>query len=247
MGADKYKMLTAILATILALILVSGALFAYLNRHYIVAWYRKVTSDEVAVTPFLEQRIQAFSVMPAATPDTDTLVFVGDSLINTFPWDEHFTDVGNLTVLNRGISGDTIDGLAGRFDVSFLVERSPTIVLMIGANDITAEASCSEAFVGSYRALLTRLAAAGVPGDRVYVNGLLPTRRPDKSNAAILECNAAIERHAASLGMQYIDLYGRFVDESGELHPDYSLEDGLHLNAAGYRVWLRIIREQLAT
>lgn len=246
MGADKYKMLTAILATVLALILVSGALFAYLNRHYLVAWYQKVTSDKLAITPFLEQRVQAFSVDPAATPDTDTLVFVGDSLIETFPWDEHFADVGNLAVINRGVYGDTIDGLAGRFDVSFLVARSPTIVLMIGVNDITAEAACGGPFVESYRALLARLTAAGVPGERVYVNGLLPTRRADKSNAAILACNAAIEQHAARLGMVYIDLYDSFVDESGQLRADYCLADGLHLNADGYRVWLRIIREQLA-
>jgi lysophospholipase L1-like esterase len=239
-------MLTAILAIILALILVSGALFAYLNRYYIIAWYQKVSNDDVVVSPFLEQRVQAFTVTPAVTPDAETLVFVGDSLIETFPWDEHFGDRDNLSVINRGIYGDTIGGLAVRFDLSFLVERHPTIVLMIGANDIGTDTSCSEPLVESYRALLVRLADSGVPGDRVFVNGLLPTRRPDKSNAAIVTCNAAIEHLTTDLGLRYIDLYNTFADESGELNPDYSLEDGLHLNAEGYRVWLRIIKEHLA-
>jgi len=246
MHADIYKMLTVILAMILALILVSGALFAYLNRSYIIAWYQKVSGDEVVVSPFLEQRVQAFSVKPAVAPDADTLVFVGDSLIETFPWHEHFTDRDDLTVVNRGIYGDTIGGLAGRFDVSFLVERRPTIVLMIGANDIGTDASCSETFVDAYRALLVRLTDAGVLGEQLFVNSLLPTRRPDKSNAAIVACNAAIERLTTELGLQYVDLYSIFADASGELNPDFSLEDGLHLSDDGYRVWLRIIKEHLA-
>jgi len=240
-------MLTAILAIILALILVSGALFAYLNRHYIVAWYQKVTSDEALVSPFLEQRVQAFSVTADSAPDTETLVFVGDSLIETFPWEEHFSGRDDLTVVNRGIYGDTITGLAGRFDVSFLVDRRPTIVLMVGANDVGSDPACAESFITAYRALLERLIAAGIPGERIYANSLLPARRPDKSNDAIIACNAGIRQHTADLGVHYVDLHGAFVDDSGELNPDYSLEDGLHLNANGYRLWLRMIRARLAT
>jgi len=246
MQVEQYKMLTIILASILAFIFVSGALFAYLNRHYIVAWYQKVSSDEAVVSPFLEQRVQAFSVPPASLPQTDTLVFAGDSLIETFPWAEHFSGRPDVTVINRGIYGDTIKGLAGRFDVSFLVERDPTIVLMMGANDIGRDPACSEPFSTEYRALLERLIEAGVPGERIYLNSLLPARRPDKSNEAIRNCNRALEQHAQDLNINYLDLHSRFVTDSGELNPEYSLEDGLHLNAAGYRVWLQILKEQLA-
>ena len=57
-------------------------------------------------------------------------------------------------------------------------------------------------------------------------------RRPP---ADILKLNAWLREYAGRVGAVYADYYSAFADEKGWLKDGYS-EDGLHPNAAGYKL-----------
>ncbi len=49
---------------------------------------------------------------------------------------------------------------------------------------------------------------------------------------------------ARKKGLVYIDLYSAFVTPDNKLNLDYSI-DGLHLNGAGYELWVKLISKYL--
>ena len=64
-------------------------------------------------------------------PTTDRVVFLGDSITDQGAWAEWFPD---LRTLNRGISGDTVEGVRKRLGSSLHDPRA--ISLLIGTNDL---------------------------------------------------------------------------------------------------------------
>ena len=46
------------------------------------------------------------------------------------------------------------------------------------------------------------------------------------------------------MNVQFIDLYDAFLDEEGQLRPDYTT-DGLHLTIAGYAALSKALQEYL--
>ena len=64
---------------------------------------------------------------------TGGIVFLGDSITEGFPLDTAFPDG---SVINRGISGDKIEGVTERLDVSVVVFKPRRVYLMIGVNDL---------------------------------------------------------------------------------------------------------------
>lgn len=66
-----------------------------------------------------------------------------------------------------------------------------------------------------------------------------------RSNEKIQALNQAYRQLAnAYMNVQFIDLYDAFLDEKGQLRPDYTT-DGLHLTIAGYAALSKALQETL--
>lgn len=81
------------------------------------------------------------------------------------------------------------------------------------------------------------------PETNVYVHSVLPTEDAihyTRKNTDIQEINRQLEEIAKDKGLVYIDLYSAFVTPDNKLNLDYSI-DGLHLNGAGYKLWVELI------
>jgi lysophospholipase L1-like esterase len=162
------------------------------------------------------------------------VVMLGDSLTDGAEWHEIFPD---QAIVNRGIDGDTADGVRERLD-DVLALRPLAVVLMIGINDLTDGGRSVEAVFADVRAIVGRLTAAGA---RVVLMSTLPchvTLGAWKSCAAAAAGVRALDLRLAGLasaGVAYVDLASRLAGEAG-LRPEYTY-DGVHLNGDGYRVW----------
>ncbi|HEY6179651.1 MAG TPA: GDSL-type esterase/lipase family protein, partial [Kofleriaceae bacterium] len=64
------------------------------------------------------------------------------------------------------------------------------------------------------------------------------------ATATVQRANALLAHAAAASGADWLDVNRLLADASGELDPRYS-SDGLHLTAAGYRVWAGALRPYL--
>jgi lysophospholipase L1-like esterase len=157
------------------------------------------------------------------------VVFVGDSITAGTPFAEVFGPYKN-----RGIGGDTTDGVLARLD-EVLRERPDRVFLMVGTNDVAREASTGHT-VEKYRQILRRVKAES-PGTKVYVESVLPVNHavlqtPVDRNPAIRELNSALGQLAGEEGVTFVDLADALGDGMGSLKKEFTT-DGLHLNLAG--------------
>ena len=196
-------------------------------------------AQEAKYSTFYYQRTTLFDVLPVTSAD---IVFLGNSITNGAEWCELFDDPH---VKNRGISGDTTDGVYDRLEQ--IVSGHPKkIFLMIGINDVSRGRTTAEIAAG-IRAIARRIVAES-PSTRLYLQSVLPVNDcygrfegHTSRYRQVADINAEIQRIAADLGAMYVDLYTPFaLPDSGKMRPELT-NDGLHLLGAGYILWREIV------
>lgn len=171
--------------------------------------------------------------------EKNKVIFYGNSLTEGFDLEYYFP---NSRPVNRGISGDHIDGLIERFDYSVINLNPSKLFVMIGINDIGAGDSDS-LIISNYKRLLQKI-SQDLPQTETYILSILPTSA-DRTNCpkeAIKQINREIKQYAAHHGFEWIDLYSCFKTDEDYLNPQYST-DGLHLNEKGYILWCEILKK----
>ena len=156
-------------------------------------------------------------------------VMLGDSLTEGIDWRELFPDV---KILNRGISGDTSEGVLNRLDE--VIGRHPKIVfLMIGGNDLQMGVPVPQV-AANIRSIVQTLGR-----QRIHValqttlyktSGYWP-----QINNKIDELNRSLSDLCTTPDVSCVDL-NQALAGGGVLSSLFSL-DGSHLNTAGYLVW----------
>ena len=170
-------------------------------------------------------------------PSTEgKIVMLGNSLNNNAPWAEL---IPLDYVLNRGISGDVIDGVCQRLDE--LENDNPVkIFLMTGTNDLINEPDIAAVKVWERYEHLLREIRRMYPGTILYVQSILLLNPKTKFYEGFNEKAAEINK-LLSAGMDrydyfYLDIAEKLSDANGDLDARYTT-DGIHLSATGYFVW----------
>jgi lysophospholipase L1-like esterase len=179
------------------------------------------------------------------------IVFIGDSITDLYVLDDHYSDLG-LAVYNRGIGGDTTDGVLRRLEVSVFDLMPSYVVLMIGTNDVNGRVD-NDIIARRYTEIIDEIYTA-LPDVKLYCMSVIPqneqleqysTINVAESTKRILELNTMIEEVAVSKGAIYLDLFSRLSDGNNRLKREYS-DDGIHLNNEGLSVWTELIKPYLA-
>ena len=162
--------------------------------------------------------------------DLLNIIFIGDSLIEYFDWQQRFPE---HQVLNLGLSGETVQGLSARVRRIIGTAAAPDILfIMTGINNIAMD---DFKILEEYERLLRSLKTA-FPSTKIVVQSLLPvTMWTD--NKQIEEINRALKGVAKSLKLSFLDVYSLFVDAAGSPYVEYLLEDGVHVSEKGYEIW----------
>ncbi len=190
-------------------------------------------------TELYGQRASLFDVLPV---DSTNIVFLGNSLIHGGEWQEL---LNNPKIVNRGINGDTADGIDERLG-SILRGKPAKIFLITGANDISHNLT-ADSIATMIGGLIDRIHTES-PATRVYLHSVLPFnttfgryRLLDGKEEVVPQLNALLEPLAAEKNATFINLYPHFVDENGRLREELT-NDGLHLLGQGYLIWAEIDR-----
>ena len=172
------------------------------------------------------------------------LIFVGDSITDFCDWDELL----ERPVLNRGIAGDTVEGVRNR--VGEILQHNPhQLFVMVGINDLFSGKSSDEVLT-EYELLINRIRTS-LPSSQVFLQSILPVttaawKRNSRSGSwlqlmdKILQVNKALSGKADGKQIIYVDLYSKMVAEANQLDPRYT-SDGVHLNGEGYIKWRDVI------
>ena len=180
------------------------------------------------------------------------IVFLGDSITDLYCLDEFYNTL-DLATYNRGIGGDTTQGLLDRLQVSALDLQPSKIVLMIGANDVYGNRS-NEYIINKYNQILTQI-KQHLPSTQVFCMSVISQSESftqyfdgepvvQQKIQQIMQLNPQIQSLAEGLGYEYVDLFTPTIVENNFLNPNYT-DDGLHLNHQGFEVWTNILKPLL--
>ena len=184
--------------------------------------------------------------VPAAMDGPRRVVFMGDSITDSWDDPKYGGFFPGKSYINRGISGQTTPQMLIRFRPDVIDLKPKVVVILAGTNDLAGNTGPTtiQAIEGN---LMSMAELANANGIRVVFASVLPvsdyemrdgkpivqtSRRPP---AQILELNKWLKDYAAAHHHTYLDYFSAMVDDKGFLKNELS-DDGLHPNAQGYVV-----------
>jgi lysophospholipase L1-like esterase len=183
----------------------------------------------------------ANSALKPPAPGENRVVFFGDSITDIWHLDESFP---GKPYLNRGIGGQTTPQMLIRFRQDVIELHPRVVVILAGTNDIAGNTGPMrlEDIEANYSSMAELASANQV---RVVFSSVLPVHNytprsqnlfAQRSPGKILDLNRWLKDYtAAHPGCLYLDYFTAMVDDKGLLKRDLA-EDGLHPNAAGYKI-----------
>jgi lysophospholipase L1-like esterase len=170
------------------------------------------------------------------------VVFFGDSITDNWPIAEYFP---GKPYLNRGIGGQTTPQMLVRFREDVIDLQPRAVVILAGTNDIAGNTGPMrlEEIEANYASMAELARAHDI---KVIYSSVLPVHNytpqshdmfAQRSPEKILALNAWLKDYcsAPANGCVYLDYFSAMVDNEGLLKKDLA-EDGLHPNAAGYKI-----------
>lgn len=194
-------------------------------------------------------------LQPAAAGEA-RVVFMGDSITDSWDDEKYGGFFPGRPYVNRGISGQTTPQMLLRFRQDVIALRPKVVVILAGTNDIAGNTGpMTLAAIQDNLATMAELARA----HRIAVvfASVLPvsdygrnregqpitqtTRRPP---AQILELNRWLRDYAARERHTYLNYFDAVVDDRGMLKAELG-DDGLHPNAKGYAIMAPLAEEAI--
>ncbi len=216
-----------ILLCVCALLAVGGIVAAsiVLPRYIKDQKIKKLTEE------YYNTKVESFEKENPTLNDVD-IVFLGDSLTDGCDVKKYYPE---YTAVNRGISGDTADGLLNRLKVSAYDVEPTGVVLLIGVNDISRGVKPSELY-DNYEKIITGLKENLPDTIIIWCSMTALGGKSAKYNDTVIICNQKIKLLAEKHGCVFVDLFTPLCDaDTREIREEYTV-DGTHLTDAGYQV-----------
>jgi lysophospholipase L1-like esterase len=192
---------------------------------------------------YYNQRLSLFEKLPDTKGE---IIFLGNSITDGGEWYEL---LGNSKAKNRGISGDTTEGVL--FRLNEVTRSKPAkVFLLIGINDLSRGVSRDTVFSNICR--IAQKIRKDSPKTQVYVQSILPVndsfglfKNHTNKTDDVLWVNAQLKIWCEKKQVRYVDLYSRFKNPDSELLNPQLTNDGLHLKGDGYLLWAETIKSYL--
>ena len=222
--------------------------FSFLLIVIVFCWLCQVESFAQSAAPqrdfsVWEKEIAAFEQSDRTNPPPkNPLVFTGSSTIRR--WTTMAEDLPNHKVLNRGFGGSQIAD-ATHFADRIIIPYKPKMVLIrAGGNDIFAGKSPEQTFQ-DFKDFVAKIHSKLPKTEIVYI-ALSPSvarwNNADKEkslNQMVLEFTKKTKR------VKYLDDYDVSLGADGKPRPELFIEDKLHFNAEGNKLFAARVRRFL--
>ncbi|MGA2099872.1 MAG: SGNH/GDSL hydrolase family protein [Candidatus Sulfotelmatobacter sp.] len=198
----------------------------------------------------LKRYRDADAALTAPKAGESRVVFVGDSITDYWKLADYFP---GKPYFNRGIDGQTTPQMLVRFRQDVIDLHPAVLVVLAGTNDVAGVTGHvrNEDIEANYSSMAE---LARLHHIHVVLASLLPvnnyTEDAKESFALrprerILSLNAWLKNYCAKNGLVYLDYFSAMVDDKGMLKRDLS-DEGLHPNAAGYKIMAPLAEKAIA-
>ena len=207
--------------------------------------------------PALARYRDANGQMAQPSRNEARVVFMGDSITDSWDDPKYGGFFPGKPYVDRGISGQTTPQMLVRFRPDVIALHPKIVVILAGTNDLSGNTGPTtlEAIQDN---LMSMAELAKSNSIKVIFASILPVsdyeqrdgkpivqtvRRPPEKIKAL---NEWLRSYAAKNNLTYLDYYSAMMDEKGFLKDELS-EDGLHPNAKGYAVMAPLAEAAIAS
>ncbi len=179
----------------------------------------------------------------ATPPPTGGMLFVGSSSFRL--WTNLAAAFPERTVINRGFGGSQMHELQALTDRLVSPYAARDIFVYEGDNDLANQKEPGQIAV-EFRQFAER-AHRRQPSATIYFVAI----KPSPARVTLLTKATAANRLIADYcgtkeWLKFVDIATPMLDEEGRPLPELFGPDKLHLNAAGYALWTKIIRSTMS-
>ncbi|MEG3691912.1 SGNH/GDSL hydrolase family protein [Vibrio coralliirubri] len=166
------------------------------------------------------------------SPNADLVMF-GDSITEWAPWTDIFRDI---SMVNRGLAGDTTTGMLRRIDTTLNV-KPKLVCFMAGINDLAQGYDVDHI----YQNYINMLKVWQENDIRILVQSTLYVgSKLQGLNPSVELLNSKISEYCAQQGIAFLDV-NSVLSPNQLLSNEYSCDD-LHLNGRAYQAWAEILQ-----
>lgn len=171
-------------------------------------------------------------------PEEVDVLFTGSSSIRM--WESLPNDFPDLNVLNRGFGGSEIEDLLN-YPKKLIIKYQPKkVVIYSGDNDINS-GKTPEEVLRDFRTLFHTLRKQ-LPDTEILYISIKPSIARINKLEEMKKANEDIKRFLTNNeNATYVDVFSPMLDKNGQPREEFFIEDGLHLNQKGYKLWKKIL------
>mgnify|MGYP000731244749 CR=1 FL=1 len=190
-----------------------------------------------------ESHIQAFEKKDRESPPpAHPVLMVGSSSFTM--WKSAPDDLKPFTVLNRGFGGSTLKDVLHYFDRVVLPYKPQLILLYEGDNDLAGHKN-PEQFLTDVKTFVARVKKE-LPGTPILILSIKPSTKRWALWDRVRVANRMVAEYAQTQdGVETIDVGSVLLDKDGKPRDELFLDDKLHMNKDGYKLWTEILKPRI--
>lgn len=203
---------------------------------------------DLSSVKYFAKEINDFDSLNRVQPDPENaILFTGSSSIKL--WSTIREDMAPYPVIQRGFGGSKIEDLAFYLQRIVYPHKFRAIGIFCGTNNITGYGrEMSEDSIMLWVKNIDAQIRHKFPGTPIFWIAVTPV----PSRAAVLDKVLAHDKRMAEYcatrkNTYFINTVPAYLDGEGKPIPRYFIQDMLHQNHEGYKVWADIIKKDLAT
>lgn len=180
-------------------------------------------------------------------PRAGAVLFLGSSSIRL--WQTLAQDFSEIPVINRGFGGSLIQESTRYADRIAIPYKPKMIVFFAGTNDLAYGNKNPQQVLQDFQDFEAKIHAS-LPQTRIVYLSINPTVARWKQEAEVREANHLIEKfifenNSPIRKLSFINSHAQLLSADGQPQPKLLREDGLHLNAEGYKAWTAIVKPRV--
>ena len=170
--------------------------------------------------------------------NTKHIVFTGSSSIRM--WKDLPGLFQNPKIINTGFGGSKASDLLYYLDELVLDFNPSKVIIYEGDNDISSGHKINF-ILKNIKSIIKK-----IEEKNKYVQIILISAKPSIMRWDLRKKYIQLNKKYKNLALKnnnihYADIWSQMID-SGELKTDIFIEDGLHLNEKGYKIWEKVLR-----
>jgi lysophospholipase L1-like esterase len=205
-----------------------------------VAKYREAATKKWEAEIKKLEKLDGQEVDPA-----HAILFIGSSSIRR--WETIAEDMAPWPTIRRGYGGAKLADLAVFVERMIKPHQFDALAIFVG-NDITgSDADRSpEEVLELYQCVVAKVRESR-PEQPIFFIAITPTGKRFHVWDKIQRANKLIEEYCtAERGLYFVSTADKFLKEDSRPNDALFVEDRLHLNEEGYRIWAAILKEAFA-